>query len=40
VLKMDAILQHSCFVIFNDTCQDLSMDETGKVIMTGIQNFI
>jgi len=23
-----------------DTCQDLSMDETGKVIMTSIQNFI
>jgi len=34
VLKMDGIFQHSCFGTFNDACQVLSMDETGKVIMT------
>lgn len=37
---MDSIFQHSCFGAFDDTCQDLSMDETGKVLITSIKNFV
>ncbi|XP_077282093.1 uncharacterized protein LOC143908344 isoform X1 [Temnothorax americanus] len=36
LLKMDNILKHSCFGLFDATCQVFSVDEAGKIVMTDI----